>query len=56
VQYPPQLEGNPLGRALLRAIGAYSQKQQLANGAAVLFRAIEEQALDKRLHEGGFAG
>ncbi|GBF96208.1 hypothetical protein Rsub_08753 [Raphidocelis subcapitata] len=51
VRYPPQLEGNPLGRGLLRLIGAYGQKQQLANGAAILYNAITEQAEDKRLHE-----
>uniref|UniRef100_A0A383W0X7 Ubiquinol-cytochrome c chaperone domain-containing protein n=1 Tax=Tetradesmus obliquus TaxID=3088 RepID=A0A383W0X7_TETOB len=50
VQYPPQLEGNVLGRAFLTAIGAYSRKQQLRNGAAVLYRAITEAAENPELH------
>ncbi|KIZ02555.1 hypothetical protein MNEG_5407 [Monoraphidium neglectum] len=51
VQYPPQLEGNALGRGLLRLVGAYSQKQQLANGASILYQAITEQSEDGRLYE-----
>eukprot|EP00882_Tetradesmus_deserticola_P019021 GHRQ01020463.1.p1 GENE.GHRQ01020463.1~~GHRQ01020463.1.p1 ORF type:complete len:270 (+),score=105.31 GHRQ01020463.1:279-1088(+) len=50
VQYPQQLEGNILGRAFLTAIGAYSRKQRLRNGASVLYRAITEAAERPELH------
>ncbi|KAI8470015.1 MAG: ubiquinol-cytochrome C chaperone-domain-containing protein [Monoraphidium minutum] len=49
VAYPPQLEGNPLGRALLRLVGAYGTKQQLANGASILYHAVTEAAENQRL-------
>ncbi|KAF6255014.1 ubiquinol-cytochrome C chaperone-domain-containing protein [Scenedesmus sp. NREL 46B-D3] len=51
VQYPQQLEGNILGRAFLTAIGAYSRRQQLRNGASVLYRAITEAAERPELHQ-----
>jgi hypothetical protein len=52
IQYPPQLEGNPFGRALLRLIGAYGKKQQLSNGASVTYMAITEAAESRQLHDG----
>lgn len=50
--YLPQLENNPLGRGLLRLIGAYSQKQKLRNGASVLYSGITEAAENTQLQEG----
>lgn len=52
MQYPAALEGNPLGRGLLTLMGAYSRKQQLANGASILYYAVTEAAEDGRLLEG----
>jgi hypothetical protein len=40
-------------RAFLTAIGAYSRKQQLRNGAAVLYKAITEAAENPELQQGG---
>lgn len=52
MQYPPQLENNPLGRGLLRLVGAYGKKQQLSNGASILYHSIVEQSEDARLMQG----
>lgn len=52
MQYPPQLEGSALGRALLTLVGAYGRKQQLSNGASILYHSIVEQSQDTRLHGG----
>jgi hypothetical protein len=43
-RYPPSLEGNALGRAILRLTGSYSRRQTLRNGAVVLWDAISELA------------
>jgi hypothetical protein len=50
--YLPQLENNIAGRALLHLLGAYSRKQQLRNGAAVLYQAVTEAAEDANLQQG----
>ena len=52
VQYPSSLEGHALGRMLLTVMGAYGRKQQLYNGAAVLYAAITEQAEEEALQRG----
>lgn len=39
-------------RAFLTAIGAYSRKQQLRNGASVMYRAITEAAENTELQQG----
>lgn len=52
VVYLPQLEGNMLGRAVLHLVGAYSQKQQLRNGASVMYQGITEAAENTELQQG----
>ena len=52
VVYLPQLEGNRLGRGLLYVLGAYGKKQQLRNGASVLYQGITEAAEDAELQQG----
>lgn len=52
VVYLPQLENNPLGRGLLYMMGAYSHKQQLRNGACVLYQGITEAAESTELQQG----
>jgi hypothetical protein len=52
VVYLPQLENNPLGRGLLYVMGAYSQKQQLRNGACVLYQSITEASESTELQQG----
>ena len=52
VVYLPQLENNALGRGLLTLLGAYSRKQQLRNGAAVLYQAVTEAAESAELQQG----
>jgi hypothetical protein len=52
VVYLPQLEGNMLGRGLLKLLGAYSKPQQLRNGASVLYQGITEAAENTELQEG----
>jgi hypothetical protein len=52
VVYLPQLENNPLGRGLLYLMGAYSHKQQLRNGACVLYQGITEAAESTELQQG----
>jgi hypothetical protein len=43
-RYPESLEGNAIGRAVLRLTGSYSRRQTLRNGAVVLWDAIAELA------------
>lgn len=50
--YLPQLEGNVVGRTLLWAVGAYSRKQQLRNGASVMYQGITEAAENPELQQG----
>lgn len=50
--YPEYLQKRVLGRALLAVMGAYSRKQQLRNGASVMYNAISEQAESEELHRG----
>lgn len=52
VVYLPQLEGNKLGRGLLWLVGAYGKKQQLRNGASVLYQGITEAAENPELQQG----
>lgn len=51
VVYLPQLEGNMLGRAVLHLVGAYSKKQQLRNGASVMYQGITEAAENTELQQ-----
>lgn len=53
--YLPQLEGSRLGRGLLYVIGAYGKKQQLRNGASVLYQGITEAAENTELQQGKFS-
>jgi hypothetical protein len=46
-RYPDTLEGNPIGRAILRLTGSYSRRQTLRNGAVVLWDAIAELGGDQ---------
>lgn len=50
--YLPQLEGNRLGKGLLWLVGAYGKKQQLRNGASVLYQGITEAAENPELQQG----
>ena len=50
--YLPQLESSVVGRGLLWALGAYSTKQQLRNGASVMYQGITEAAENTELQQG----
>jgi hypothetical protein len=52
VVYLPQLEGNRVGKGLLWLVGAYGKKQQLRNGASVLYQGITEAAENPELQQG----
>lgn len=41
-----------LGRAVLHLVGAYSKKQQLRNGASVMYQGITEAAENTELQQG----